>query len=144
VLRRFFSSDEISRDFGLLLVRVGVGLSVLIFHGYGKITGGVETWEKVGGSMGNVQVTWFPVFWGFMAAFAESIGSCLLIIGVLFRPVTALLAFTMFIAVMNHLSRPPDQPGAGWSAASHALELMSVYLCLLFTGPGRLSLTPRR
>ena len=143
MLRRFFSSDEISRDFGLLLVRVGVGLSVLIFHGYGKITGGPERWERIGGSMVNVNVEWLPVFWGFMAGFSEAIGSCLLIVGVLFRPAAFLLACTMLVAAMNHLSRAPDEQGAGWNGASHALELLSVYLCLLFTGPGRFSLTMR-
>lgn len=143
MLKRFFSSDEISRDFGLLLVRVGVGLSVLIFHGYGKITGGPERWDKIGGSMTNVSIEWFPVFWGFMAGFSEAICSCLLIVGVLFRPAAFLLACTMFVAAMNHLSRPPDAQGAGWNGASHALELLSVYLCLLFTGPGKFSLTMR-
>jgi putative oxidoreductase len=143
VLKRFFSSDEINRDFGLLIIRVVVALSVMVFHGWGKLSGGPDGWERTGGSMGNLGVTWMPVFWGFMAAFAEAICSALVIIGVLFRPAATLLAFTMFVAVMSHLSRPPDAPGAGWSAASHALELCAVFLGLMFTGPGRYSLTPR-
>jgi hypothetical protein len=49
----------------------------------------------------------------------------------------------MFIAVMRHLDIPAGEPGAGWSGASHALELLSVYLCLMFAGPGKFSLTPR-
>ena len=68
----------------------------------------------------------------------------MLLIGVLFRPAAFLLAFTMFIAVLRHMSLPEDNPNSGWSGASHALELMSVYLCFLFTGPGRFSLTMRR
>jgi putative oxidoreductase len=79
-----------------------------------------------------------------MAAFAESVGSCLLIVGVLFRPAAFVLAFNMFVAVLRHLSMPDDNPNAGWSGASHALELLCVYLCFLFTGPGRFSLTMRR
>jgi len=144
VLKRFFSSDDINRDFGLLVLRVVVALSVMAFHGWGKLSGGVESWERIGGSMGNLGITWIPVFWGFMAAFAEAICSLLVIVGVLFRPATLLLAFTMFVAVMSHLSRPPDAPGAGWSAASHALELSAVFLGLFFTGPGKYSLMPRR
>lgn len=143
MLKRLFSSDEINRDFGLLILRVVVALSVMVFHGWGKLTGGAEGWERTGGNMANLGITWMPVFWGFMAAFAEAICSALVIIGVLFRPATTLLAFTMFVAVMSHLSRPPDAPGAGWSAASHALELCAVFLGLTFTGPGKYSLTPR-
>lgn len=143
MIGRFFSSDEISRDLGLLLVRLGVGSSMAIFHGYGKITAGVEKWSSIGGSMANLNVGFYPVFWGFMAGFAEFVCSILLVIGILFRPAAFLLAFTMFVAAMNHLSRPAGEPGAGWSAASHALELMSVYLCLMFTGPGKYSFTLR-
>lgn len=143
MLKRLFSSDEISTNFGLLLARLGVGLCVVIFHGYGKLVGGPELWTKVGGSMELLHITWYPIVWGFMAAFAEGICSCLLIVGVLFRPAAFLLAFTMFVAVLRHLNMPADNPNAGWSGASHALELMSIYLCFLFTGPGKFSLTPR-
>jgi putative oxidoreductase len=143
MLKRFFSSDEISTNFGLFLIRLGVGLSVVIFHGYGKLMGGPETWEKLGANMANVHITWYPVFWGFMAAFAESICSCLLVVGVLFRPAAFLLAFNMFVAVLTHLHMPADQANHGWMGASHALELMSVCLGFLFTGPGKFSLTMR-
>lgn len=143
MIRRLFSSDEISKDLGLLFLRLGVGLSVAMFHGYGKITAGAETWTAIGGSMSNLNVAYYPIFWGFMAAFAEFVCSCLLILGVLFRPATSLLAFTMFVAAMHHLNLPEDNPNAGWAGAEHALELMSVYLCLLFTGPGKFSFTMR-
>jgi len=144
LLKRIFSSDEIAPNLGLLLVRLGVGLSVLIFHGYGKITGGPELWEKIGGNMKVLHITFLPVMWGFMAGFAEAVCSALLILGVLFRPAAFLLAFTMFVAVLRHLNLPPEANNAGWSGASHALELMSIYLCLFFTGPGKFSLMMRR
>jgi len=144
VLRRLFSSDAISVDFGLLVARVGIGLSMLLFHGWGKITGGPETWARVGGNMENLGITVYPVVWGFLAAFAESVCSSLLILGVLFRPAAFLLAFTMMVAATRHLSLPADSPASGWSGASHALEIMSIAICFLFTGPGRFSLTPRR
>lgn len=143
MIGRLFSSEEISRDLGLLIVRVGVGLSVAVFHGYGKITGGVDRWVSLGGSVENLNISFIPAFWGFMAGFAEFVGSCLVVLGILFRPMTFLLAFTMFVAVLNHLNRPEGEPGAGWSAASHALELLCVYLCLMFSGPGKFSLTLR-
>ena len=144
MLKRFFSSDEISTDFGLLVIRLGVGLSIVIFHGYHKLMGGPSTWAGLGGSMQYVHITWYPVIWGFLSAFAEGICSCLLIIGVLFRPAAFLIAFNMFVAVLTHLHMPASQQNAGWMGASHALELMSVYLGFLFTGPGKFSLTMRR
>jgi uncharacterized membrane protein YphA (DoxX/SURF4 family) len=48
-----------------------------------------------------------------------------------------MLAFNMFVAAMMHLNLPADNPASGWSGASHALELMVVFLGLFFTGPGR-------
>jgi putative oxidoreductase len=134
---KLFSSEGVAKDFGLLLIRLGIGASVFIFHGYDKIMGGPEAWTRTGGAMENFGITFAPVFWGFMAAFAESVGSILIVLGPLFRFATLLLAFNMLVAVLRHLNLPADQPGAGWAAASHAMELMVVYLGLFFTGPGR-------
>jgi putative oxidoreductase len=132
-------------DVALLVIRLGIGLSMLVFHGWGKITGGPELWGKLGGSMENLGITFTPVVWGFLAAFAEAVCSALLVLGVLFRPAAFLLAGTMVVAAVNHLSRPAGDPGAGWSAASHALELLAIYIALFLAGPGkyRLPLGPR-
>jgi putative oxidoreductase len=135
-IRQTFS-QPIERDVALLILRLGVGLSVMIFHGYGKISGGPEMWKQVGGSMANLGLGFAPVMWGFLAACAEFGASILLVLGVLTRPAAAMLAFTMVVAVITHLNMPPDSPRAGWSGASHALELLTVYVALLFAGPGR-------
>ena len=134
---KMFSSEAVAKDFGLLLIRLGIGASVFVFHGYGKMTAGPERWEAIGGAMGNLGVHFVPVAWGFMAAFAETVGSVLLVLGPLFRTATLLLAFNMFVAVMKHINLPVGEEGAGWGEASHALELMVVYLGLFFTGPGK-------
>lgn len=143
--RQFMSTDPLNRDAGLLLLRLGVGMSLLIFHGWGKITGGAELWTAIGSNMSNLGISFVPGFWGFMAACAEFFGSALLVLGVFFRPAAALLAFTMIVAMMRHLSIPAGEPGAGFAGASHAMELLSVYVALLLTGPGRYALMrPRR
>jgi len=134
---KVFSSEGVAKDFGLLLIRVGISLSVFLFHGYGKIMGGPERWEGTGGAMENLSVTVAPVVWGFFAAFAESVGSILIVLGPLFRFATLMLAFNMFVAGLMHLNLEPGTEGSGWSGASHAFELMIVYLGLFFTGPGR-------
>ena len=82
-------------------------------------------------------ITFAPVFWGFMAAFTEFFGSILLMLGALFRPAAALLAFNMFVAMLLHVNLPADHQMAGWWHASHALELVIVYVGLILTGPGR-------
>lgn len=139
-IRSLLSTDSIHRDLGLLVVRLGVGLSMFVFHGWGKITAGPELWARIGNSMQTLGVTFLPAMWGFFAAFAESFCSILLILGILFRPAAALLAFTMLVATTRHLGLPAGEPGAGWNGASHALELLSVYVGLLLAGSGRFAL----
>ena len=118
---------------GLLLMRVGLGI-MMVTHGYPKIIGGPEKWEKIGAAMENIGVhSWFT-FWGFMAAASECAGGILLVLGLLFRPAALLLMFTMFIASMHHI-----KGGDGLGQASHAIELFFVFLGLLFAGPGKYS-----
>ena len=132
---------DLHRDIGVLIIRLGIGGSMLIFHGYGKITGGAVLWEKLGSNMSTIGINFYPVFWGFMAAFSESICSVLIMTGLLFRPATVLLAVTMIVAILRHLTLPEGTAGAGWSGASHALELLVIYTGLFFLGPGRFRLT---
>jgi putative oxidoreductase len=110
---------------------------MLLFHGLGKLQGGAEAWERTGGQMANLGITFAPVFWGFMAMAAEFGGSLLLVLGVLFRPAALLLAVTMLVAMTRHLGLPEGEPGSGWKGASHALEFLGVYVALFLTGPGR-------
>ena len=131
-------------DLGLLLIRLGIGTSLLVFHGYGKIAGGPDRWVKLGGEMQHLGISFLPVFWGFMAGFSESFCSILLILGLFFRPAAGLLAFTMLVASLRHLNLPAGAVNAGWSGASHALELLAVYLGLLLIGPGRFTVSPGR
>jgi putative oxidoreductase len=124
------------RDYGLLLLRVGIGLMFVTVHGYPKISGGVQTWTGLGKTFNSlVGVSFIPVFWGFMGAISEFVGGMCLITGFLFRPACVLISFTMLIAVIMNL-----RGGYGFSGGSQALELGVVCLSLLFTGPGRLTL----
>jgi putative oxidoreductase len=134
------NSTPIHTDFGLLVLRLGAGLSLLLFHGYGKISGGPELWAKVGASMENLGIGFAPEVWGFCAAFAEFFGSLLVVLGIAVRPAAAIVAFTMLVAALRHLSLPADNPSSGWSGASHAIELFAVFVALLLTGSGRYTL----
>ena len=127
----FSNYSEGQKNLGLLILRVGIGV-MFIMHGYPKIIGGPDKWEKLGGAMGNLGVDYFPVFWGFMAALAEFGGGILLITGLMFRPVCLLMLFTMIVATLHHLGR-----GDTIMEASHSIELGIVFLSMLFIGPGR-------
>jgi len=135
-LMRFLRFAFLSRyrDFGLLLIRLGLGV-MYIYHGLPKLAGGPELWAKLGRATAYLGMEFAPGFWGFMAAFSEVFGGVFLILGFLFRPACLLLLATMTVAAAMHLGK-----GEGLQAASHAIENGIVFLALLFVGPGRLSL----
>ena len=121
------------RNTGLLILRVGIGV-MFIVHGFPKLAGGPEGWTGLGGSMKVVGVDFFPVFWGFMAAVAETFGGFLLLVGLFFRPACIALVFTMIIAALVHFGK-----GDGLGGASHAIESGILFLSLIFIGPGKYS-----
>ena len=108
-------------------------------HGWPKLTAGPVLWEKLGGAMAGLGVTFAPAFWGFMAAFAEFGGGIALILGIGFRTIVPLLIFTMVVAATKHLTG-----GDGLGAASHAIENACVLLGLFLSGPGAFSVTLKR
>jgi putative oxidoreductase len=122
------------RDFGLLLLRVGLG-GMFIWHGAPKIFGGPEFWAKIGPSVGNFGIHFLPVFWGFMAGVAEFVGGLCIVLGLFFRIATPLLVIQMTVASSYHLAA-----GQGLGGASHAIEDGIVFLSLFFIGPGKYSL----
>ncbi len=127
-----------SLHLGLLVLRLGVGIQ-LAMHGWPKMTGGMEKWEKLGKNMEMLGIDFFPAFWGFMAAFAEFGGGILIAVGLFTRPASFLLAFTMLVATVRHVS----EEGAEWLDGAHAFELMVVFIALYLTGPGRYSIDRR-
>jgi len=121
-------------DIGLLVLRVGIGIMFMIF-GWGKITGGPDTWTQLGGAMGAFGITFAPAFWGFMAAFAEFFGGLALLLGILVRPFAALLAFTMLVAAVMLI-----KSGANLQKYSHAVNMCIVFVSLLILDPGKYAL----
>lgn len=119
---------------GLLVLRVGIGITIF-FHGLPKIMGGTEAWTAIGGSMSNLGINFAPTFWGFMAAFAETIGGILFALGLFFRPAAFLLIGTMIVALVMHFSQGDDFMKYG-----HALDLLIIFVAALLTGPGKYSL----
>ena len=118
----------------LLVLRIGIGISFVFVYGYEKILGGPETWANLGSNMAVLGITFWPVAWGFMAAFAEFAGGILLMLGLAFRPALVLLSGTMIVAALGHTLG--DIGGGPW----HATEMLTVFIALLLTGPGAFSL----
>lgn len=128
-----FEDRERWFDRGMLLLRLGFGLGFIYFHGWAKITGGPEQWAQVGGAVEHLGIGFGHSFFGFLAAFAEAVGGTLIALGLLFRPAALLLAGTMFVAWIMHVS-------TGMGTPAHAFKNMWVAVGLALIGPGRYSL----
>jgi len=112
------------------VLRVGIG-AMFMAHGWPKMAGGPAKWEALGEAVAVFGIGFAPVFWGFMAAFAELVGGLLLALGVAFRPACALLLSTMIVASARHIAQ-----GDGFGKASHAIEAGILFFSLLLIGPG--------
>jgi putative oxidoreductase len=123
------------QDGALLIARLGIGLSYIIVHGGKKLISGPERWESYGKVMQNLGIEFFPVFWGFMAAFSETIGGLFLIIGFFFRPAATLILITMFVAATKHFS-----DGDPLSKIAYPIEMGMIMILFLFIGAGKYSL----
>lgn len=121
---------ERSSDVGLLALRVTLGFSMLILHGWGKFA---NFGEKAG--------SFLPVF-GLppaislgLAVFAEVICSVLLIIGLFTRFAALNLAITMAVAFfIVH-----GTVLSGENSGELAMIYMTGYIALIFTGGGKYS-----
>ena len=122
------------RDGALLFLRISLGGFFIYAHGWPKLAGGLARWKVIGAAMKHVGITFWPGFWGFMAAFSESIGVAFLILGLFFRPSVLLLVITMSVAALS------EYRAHGLGEASHALELALVFTALIFIGPGKYSI----
>jgi putative oxidoreductase len=118
------------QDFGLLVMRAGLGV-MMIVHGLPKLTGGTTEWRELGNAMGTLHIHFAPVFWGFMCAITETVGGLFCILGLWFRIVSLLMVFNFIVAAMFHFAA-----GDGINGAGHALELVFTFFGLFFTGAG--------
>jgi putative oxidoreductase len=122
------------KDLGLLVIRGGMGI-MFVLYGYPKITGGVEFWTQLGGSMSKLGITFMPTFWGFMASLSEFGGGILLIAGFLFRPALLLMIFTMFVAFLVLHSK-----GGMYLEWLTPIENALVFIGLFIAGSGKYAL----
>ncbi|MDX2081605.1 MAG: DoxX family protein [Terrimicrobiaceae bacterium] len=122
------------REIGLLLLRASVGV-IMMLHGWPKLAGGEAIWVKVGAAMQYLGIGFWPAFWGFLAAVAETLGGFLLVIGFLTRPAALALTGTMVVATMTawHTS------GGEYRIWAHPAVVGLVCLSIFIVGAGRYS-----
>lgn len=117
-------------DLGLLIARLGFGLTFFWFHGYPKLMSGPEGWERTGRAVSNVGITFGYEWWGLAAALAESGGGLLFAAGLFFRPVCLALLGVMIMATLDQYTRATPAP-------EHALKNAFIFAGLFLVGPGR-------
>jgi putative oxidoreductase len=126
-----------SPDYGLLILRVALGFSMLLLHGRVKILGFSAMAEKfpgLPGVPGNVNLG--------LAIFAEVVCSALLIAGLFTRFAALMLAITMGVAFfLVHKSALVDATvnGVAIKSGELAMVYLVAYVTLLFTGAGKFS-----
>ena len=130
------ATDMKMRNVGLLVMRVGFGLMIAIAHGWPMMMGGMREWMEKGAAMANLGIQFSPAFWGFMAAFSELVGGLCIMLGIFVRPMSGLIAFTMFVAAISHFSR-----GEGASGAALAIQFGGVAIGLALIGSGEYSIS---
>jgi putative oxidoreductase len=134
---KLLSSGERHRDLGLLVLRVGIGLSFAA-HGWAKLMAGPERWVKIGSAVAQLGISGGHKIFGLLATAAELGGGALLVLGLATRLACLPLIATMFVAWRMHWAR-----GDSYTAMSHAVEAGIVFVALFLTGPGRYSLDAR-
>jgi len=123
-----------SKNLGLLILRIGIGI-IFMFHGYPKLTAGPEMWTWLGNQMSYLGITFWPAFWGCIAACTEFFGGLFLILGFYTRIASFFMACMMFVATVMHVSK-----GDGFKIFSHPLSMLIVFIALFIAGSGRYSI----
>ncbi len=122
-----FGTDS-DANLGLLILRVFIG-AALLSHGWGKMFGGLEQFTGFVASLGVPA----PKLMAFLAAFAESFGAILLLIGLLTRPAALMILVTMAVAIFG------AHGGEGFAKQEAAWLYLVPALFFLRKGAGRWS-----
>jgi putative oxidoreductase len=127
-------SSPKSRDVGLLVIRVGVGL-IFVGHGFLKILGGPESWVWLGNQMVHFGITAWPMAWGLSAMASEFLGGLCLALGFYARIAAFFISNVMIVAFTYHMAS-----GDSYAKFSYPLTMLSVMIGFLIAGGGIYSL----
>jgi putative oxidoreductase len=130
---RRLARNELWRDIGLLVLRVGFAVVVIWRHGYPHLLGLMNTPDQFFDPIGLGATTSLV-----LATFAEFLCAGLLALGWLSRWCCLILTvnFVVIVFVLHELGVPGDR-------GELALLYLIAFATLFFTGPGRFSLDQR-
>lgn len=131
-LLRFFQFNFIPRsaDFALFALRVWLGVSLLVLHGWDKLTGFGEGAAKFPDPLGVGSTTSAG-----LAVFAEVVCAALLALGLLTRFAALVLVILMTVAFFMVHGSKLSGPGSGELAFIYLAGFLAVFLA----GPGKWS-----
>lgn len=141
-----FLKNPLCADVGMLLMRVLTAL-LIVHHGLDKL-------ENTSAFANGVIAVYFPflpgppVFWTYLSAGFEIVGSFCITVGVLARPAAALLAATMVNAIAFHLMKfgpqsfPLNPAKGGAYTFEPSLAFFGVTTYIALAGPGRFAVRP--
>lgn len=115
-------------DLGLLVARLWLGVSLLVFHGWGK-------WGKLDTFAAGLAEQGYPIpfVMAVLAALSETLGGLFVAVGLLTRPAALTILVTMLVAVfVAH--------GGDFAKQELPITYGILALTLVFTGAGRLSI----
>lgn len=135
ILQKILSTDQ---GLAALVLRIPTGI-IFVAHGAQKLFGafGGHGLEGTGQWMASIGLEpgWLMAL---LAGSAEFFGGLALILGLLVRPSSALLAFTMLVAIFAvHFEHGLFIANNGYE---FALSLLAISVALVFAGGGRWSL----
>ena len=119
-------------DFGLLLLRVSVGI-LFILYTAPSLIGGPSAWAHFGAGARNWGIHSHFQLWGFLVALLGCIGGALVIFGLFFRPAVLVL---LVLAIGHAIG---VKHGSGFRTALPSIEMCFVLAGILFVGPGKYS-----
>ena len=119
-------------DFGLLLLRVSIGI-LFILYTAPSLIGGPSAWGHFGAGARNWGIHSHFELWGFLVALLGCIGGALVIFGLFFRPAVLVL---LVLAIGHAIG---VKHGSGFRTALPSVEMCFVLAGILFVGPGKYS-----
>lgn len=110
-------------DFGMLLIRLGVG-SVFLYHGWIKV-------QNLAGTTGFFDSLGLPAILVYLVIAVELLGGAAMVLGMMTRWAGWLLALDMVGAIFL------VKLAQGWIGFEFELLLLLSSLSVVFTGPGK-------
>ncbi len=125
-----FSSQERRISFGLLVIRVGLAV-ILLIHSVPRLLGGAVQWKSVGTTLNCLNLGISLEILGFAVSLLESLAAISLLSGYLFRTSCTVMTVIFGFYFFNYLD-------IGYRTLTlFSLGFASVFIGLINTGPGR-------